>query len=64
MVMYAVIYASAGCLPDSEFPEFVGTYDECVQFVQENGHDYERPEVEHDLYALEIVDVDDDYEYE
>lgn len=55
---YAVIYASAGCLPDSEYPEFVGTYEQCEEFISENASEYERPEVEHDLYGLEIVEVE------
>ena len=57
---YAVIYASAGCVPDSDFPEFEGTYDECVAFVADNADDYIREDVEHDLYSLEIVDVEED----
>lgn len=52
--LYAVWYASAGCLPDSPGPEFWGTLDECKRWVDENAEDYERPEVEHDLYSLTI----------
>lgn len=72
-MLYAVWYASAGCLPDSEYPEFVGTEKECEAFIAENAHDYERPEVEHDLYSLtinehnpwdlELVDCDHDWAF-
>ena len=56
--MYAVIYASAGCIPDSDEPEFVGTLAECEAFIAESADDYARPEIEHDLYALEIIQVE------
>ena len=61
---YAVWYASAGCLSDSGYPEFIGTMEECEAYIEENAHEYERPEVQHDLYSLSIgeyeVDLDDD----
>lgn len=57
---HAVIYASAGCIPDSDYPEFVGTYKECVDFINRNAEDYERPWVEHDLYSLDIIEYEDD----
>jgi hypothetical protein len=57
---YAVIYASAGCIPDSEYPEFVGTYRECEQFINDYADEYARPDVEHDLYSLDIVEVEDE----
>ena len=59
---YAVWYASAGCLPDSEWPEFVGTLAECEAWAAEYADHYRRPEVAHDLYGLTIapIDVDDD----
>lgn len=57
--LYAVIYASAGCLPDSDYPEFFGTMEECETFIRDNGADYVRDDVQHDLYALEIVEVED-----
>jgi hypothetical protein len=53
-MLYAVWYASAGCLPDSDSPEFVGTLEDCEAFVAENASEYERPEVQHDLYSLSI----------
>lgn len=52
--MYAVLYASAGGLPDGDFPEFVGTLQECEEFIRTNAADYARPDVEHDLYSLSI----------
>lgn len=55
---YAVTYASAGCIPDSEYPEFVGTYEECEAFIAEYAHEYERPDVEHDLYSLSIDEIE------
>lgn len=59
---YAVIYCSAGCLPDSDQPEFVGTLSECELWVDRNARDYHRPDVTHDLYGLEIILWDDCYE--
>jgi len=54
-MLYAVWYASAGCIPDSEFPEFVGrTVEECEAFIAEHKSEYERPDVSHDLYSLTI----------
>lgn len=58
--MYAVIYASAGCLPDSDFPEFYGTLEECEEFIRTYADDYARPEVEHDLYSLEVVEMEEE----
>lgn len=52
--MYAVIYASAGCLPDSEYPEFYGTLSDCEEFIRDHADEYVRPDVEHDLYSLVI----------
>ena len=57
---YAVWYASAGCLPESEFPEFIGTFEECEKWIAENEEDFKRPDVEHDLYSLSI----DEYQHE
>lgn len=56
-ITYAVWYASAGCLSDSGYPEFVGTLAECEAFIEENEDDYKRPGVEHDLYSLSIGQV-------
>jgi hypothetical protein len=57
--MFEVIYCSVGCLPDSEMAEFAGTLAECETFVKANADDYVRPEIDHDLYCLEIVEVTD-----
>lgn len=51
---YCVWYASAGCLPDSEYPEFVVTLNECEQWIVDNAEDYVRPDVVHDLYSLSV----------
>ena len=59
MDSHAVIYSSAGCIPDNDEPEFKGTLEECIMFVKTEGPNYERPEVEHDLYSLEIVELED-----
>lgn len=58
-ITHAVWYASAGCLPDSEYPQFVGTLEECETYIKEHASDYERPWVEHDLYSLYIVEYED-----
>ncbi len=55
--MYAVIYSSAGCLPDNEEPEYEGSLAECEEWVMDNSQDYLRPGVDHDLYMLEIIPV-------
>ena len=61
MDSHAVIYSSAGCIPDNieDGPEFTGTLEECIMFVKTEGQNYERPDVEHDLYSLEIVELED-----
>ena len=53
-MQYAVWYHAAGCLPDSDEPEFIGTEDECIEWVDENATQYERPDVTHDTYGLSI----------
>ncbi len=55
--MFAVIYCSAGCLPDNDDVEFVGTLTECEDWVGAHAEDYARPDVIHDLYGLEIIDA-------
>ena len=55
---FAVIYCSAGCLPDTDSVEFQGTFDECEAWIEANQTDYERPDVQHDLYGLEIIEYD------
>jgi hypothetical protein len=55
--MYAVIYSSAGCLPDNDEPEYQGSLAECEAWVMDNSQDYLRPGVAHDLYMLEILPV-------
>lgn len=58
---YAVWYASVGCLPDSCEPEYIAdTFEEARAWIEANSHDYERPEVENDLYRLSIDTIEDD----
>ena len=54
---FAVWYCSAGCLPDSGFPEFIGTKEQCETFVSKMAQEYVRPDVSHDLYSLSIEQV-------
>ena len=54
---YAVIYSSAGGLPDNEEPDYEGSIAECEECVMDNSQDYLRPGVDHDLYMLEIIPV-------
>ena len=58
--MFAVFYASAGCLPDSDLPEYVGTREQCERWMDEHADGYVRPDVEHDLYDLILVDLGED----
>jgi len=55
---HAVWYAAAGCIPDCEYPEFVGTLEECYDWILANQKDYARPDVVHDTYYLSV----DEYE--
>tara|TARA_R110000824_G_scaffold28568_1_gene95811 strand:+ start:745 stop:999 length:255 start_codon:yes stop_codon:yes gene_type:complete len=55
---YGVVYASAGCLPDSEDFEFVGTLEQCELWIVENLEEFVRPDYEHDLYELSIVMIE------
>ena len=55
--MFAVIYASAGCLPDSDDVEFYGSLEECERFIEANADESVREDVTHDLYGLEIVEA-------
>jgi hypothetical protein len=57
VTMYAVIYSSAGCLPDNDEPEYEGSLAECEAWIMDNEQDYLRPGVAHDLYMLEIIPV-------
>ncbi len=55
--MFAVIYCSAGCLPDNDDVEFIGTLTECEDWVDAHAEEYARPDVLHDLYGLEVIDA-------
>ena len=53
---FAVWWASAGCLPDSDEPEFVGSLAECERYVADDpdGFRLSRIQVEYDLYSFSI----------
>lgn len=51
---HCVWYHSAGCLPDGDGPEFKGTLDECVAWVEQNRDDYDTSV----LYGLYIEPVE------
>lgn len=51
---YAVWWASAGCLPDSEVPAFIGTLDECEAYLKEDPDGYFDTVGEHNLYDFSI----------
>lgn len=50
--IFAVWYACVGCLPDSGEPEYVGTFNECVDYV--NGTPHECADTPHNLYRYSI----------
>jgi hypothetical protein len=50
---HAVWYNSAGCLPDGDGPEFEGSFDECLAWVEANRDDYDTSV----LYSLYIEPV-------
>ena len=39
MDTHAVLYSSAGCIPDNDEPEFTGTLEECIMFIKTEGHE-------------------------
>lgn len=49
--MFAVWYACVGCLPDSGEPEYVGTWSECVDYVNSP---FRMPTHPHNLYRYSI----------
>lgn len=51
---YAVWWASAGCLPDSDSPAFVGTIQECETYIAEDPDGYFDNVGEHNLYSFSI----------
>lgn len=52
--LYAVWWASAGCLPDSETPAFVGTLLECEKYIKEDPDGYFDIVGDYNLYSLDI----------
>lgn len=59
---HAVWWASAGCLPDSEFPAFVGTLEECHDYVENDPEGFFDTVGEHNLYSFTIEPVLDNPE--
>lgn len=51
---YAVWWASAGCLPDSEHPAFVGTAEECVAYMEKDPDGYFDSVGEHNTYMFSV----------
>jgi hypothetical protein len=51
---FAVWWASAGCLPDSETPAFVGTFEECEQYSLTDPDEYKETVGEYNLYDFYI----------
>ena len=51
---YAVWWASAGCLPDSEEPSFIGTISECIAYTQDDPDGYFDSVGENNLYTFII----------
>jgi len=51
---YAVWYAAAGCLPDSDLPEFVGSFAACEAWIEENIEEFRQFEGTHNTYQLTI----------
>jgi len=61
MSTWAVWYSAAGCIPDTDEPEFIGTVEECEEWITQNAHEFDRPDVTHDTYSLSISEVESDY---
>ena len=58
---YAVWWASAGCMPDSEEPEFVGSWEECERAIVELELDVQEILAgEHNLYSFQISEWEDE----
>lgn len=55
---HAVWYAASGCIPDCDYPEFIGTQEECYDWVIANQRDYVRPDVQHDTYFLSVSEYE------
>jgi hypothetical protein len=51
---FAVWWASAGCLPDSETPAFVGTLEECEEYAKADPDGFYEDLSEHNLYSFSI----------
>jgi hypothetical protein len=51
---FAVWWASAGCLPDSETPAFTGTFSECLAYTQDDPDEYFESVGDYNLYTFII----------
>lgn len=60
---YVVWYASAGCLPDSDEPEFEGTLEECERYVRDQRRERDSSDPDyrptHELYDWTIDELED-----
>lgn len=52
--LYEVWWVSAGCLPDSEFPTFIGTIAECLGYIKDDPDGYFDAVGENNLYTFSI----------
>jgi hypothetical protein len=52
--MYAVWYVAAGCLPDSDIPEFVGSFAACEAWIEEHLDEFCEFEGVHNTYQFTI----------
>jgi hypothetical protein len=54
--IHEVWWAAAGCLPDSEFPSFTGTLNECLDWLQgQDAADYWDTCGEYNTYDFYVV---------
>ncbi len=60
---FAVWWASAGCLPDSETPAFVGTLEECEEYAKADPDDFYDTVGEYNLYSFSIHPYEEEEEY-
>lgn len=58
---YAVWHVAAGCLPDSDEPEFIGSRDECVKWIAEYEAEFAESYGDYNTYGLVVEPV---YDYE
>lgn len=59
---YAVWWASAGCLPDSETPAFVGSFYECEEYAMADPDEYYETVGDRNLYSFIITPYETEQE--